>query len=60
MAERAAGAPTEGNAMTEVKRQEAGRARFLLLPPLSAAAATATATEKAVDQLGSAFARKDK
>jgi hypothetical protein len=58
MAERAAGAPTEGNAMTEVKRQEAGRARFLLLPPLSAAAATAT--EKAVDQLSSAFARKDK
>jgi chromosome partitioning protein len=36
MTERAAGAPTEGNAMTEAKRQEAG-ARFLLLPPLSAA-----------------------
>jgi hypothetical protein len=31
MTKRAAGAPTEGNAMTEAKQQEAG-ARFLLLP----------------------------
>jgi hypothetical protein len=27
----------KGEAMTEAKQQEAGRARFLLLPPLSAA-----------------------
>jgi hypothetical protein len=37
MTERAAGEPTEGYAMTEAKQQEAGRTRFLLLPPLSAA-----------------------
>ena len=43
--------------MTEVKRQEAGRARSLLSP---SSAAAAPATEKAVDQLSSAFARKDK
>jgi hypothetical protein len=36
MAERAAGEAAEGNAMTEAEQQEAGRTRFLLLPPLSA------------------------
>ena len=40
MDKRAAGEPAEGEAMTEAKQQEAGRARFLLLPPLSAAAAS--------------------
>ena len=36
MTERAAGAPTECEAMTEVKRQEARRARSLLSPSSAA------------------------
>ena len=56
LCERMASEAAQGT-MTEAKQQEAGRVRFLLLPPLNAAAAPAT--EKAVDQLSSAFTRKD-